>query len=316
VHKSLGSSNSLSSLFFFFLCLIPSLASPFFSPRAVLPSFLPPSAALGRHGSKRLRRRAGPAQTRSRRIGARGPQQEQALGGKNPGGAGAGAGGARQAARASVARAGAAASSAARLGSGGRCQRMRSCATARSAAGGGSQRRRVRATPGSGGARAARPAQERRLRARAQDGTACAGGSMSRCGRWAHAREEQSARRQRRAACSASELGQARELNWRGRGGAACERQRHRRAWELAARRFGRSRHAARAQVELRARRGFGVQDWRARVKLWRGARGQQRPELPFPEQTVAEQSRARAAAAHARCGPRNARGSGVREWS
>jgi hypothetical protein len=35
---------------------------------------------------------------------------------------------------------------------------------------------------------------------------------MSRCGRWARAREEQSAWRQRRAARSTSELGQAREL--------------------------------------------------------------------------------------------------------
>jgi hypothetical protein len=118
------------------------------------------------------------------------------------------------------------------------------------------------------------------------------------------------------AQSSASELGQAQELDWRGRGGAACERQRRRRAWELVARRFGRSRHAAQAQVELRARRGFGVQDWRARVKLRRGAQGQRRPELPFPEQMVAEQSRARAAVAHARRGPRNARGSGVRGWS
>jgi hypothetical protein len=34
-------------------------------------SFLPPSAALGRHGSKWLRRRAGPAQTRRRRARGR-----------------------------------------------------------------------------------------------------------------------------------------------------------------------------------------------------------------------------------------------------
>jgi hypothetical protein len=53
---------------------------------------------------------------------------------------------------------------------------MRSGAAACSAAGGGSQRRRARATLGSGGAHAARPAQERRLRALAQDGTACARG--------------------------------------------------------------------------------------------------------------------------------------------
>jgi hypothetical protein len=46
-YKSLGSSNSLSSLFFFSLCLIPSLASPFFSPQAALP-FLPPSLCCSR----------------------------------------------------------------------------------------------------------------------------------------------------------------------------------------------------------------------------------------------------------------------------
>jgi hypothetical protein len=155
-HKSLGSSNSLSSLFFFSLCLISSLASPFFSPRAALPSFLPPSAALGRHGSKRLRRRAGPAQTRSRRTGACGPRQAQALGGQNPGGACAGAGGARLAARACVARAGARLRGAGRRGGFERSQdQLRRAAPA---AGGGSQRRRVRATPGSSGARAGRPA--------------------------------------------------------------------------------------------------------------------------------------------------------------
>jgi hypothetical protein len=72
-HKSLGSSDSLSSLFFFSLCLISSLASPFFSHGRRSLSFFPPSVRLqerrrpGGFLPSRVQRQSGSARARGRR---------------------------------------------------------------------------------------------------------------------------------------------------------------------------------------------------------------------------------------------------------
>jgi hypothetical protein len=72
-HKSLESSNSLSSLFFFSLCLISSLASPFFSHGQRSLSFFPPSVRLqdrrrpGGFLPSRVQRQSGSAGARGRR---------------------------------------------------------------------------------------------------------------------------------------------------------------------------------------------------------------------------------------------------------
>jgi hypothetical protein len=93
-HKSLGSSNSLSSLFFFSLCLISSLASPFFSHGRRSLSFFPPSVWLqerrrpGGFLPSRVQRQSGSAGARSRRRGTGGGcLAERCAGRQAPGGA-------------------------------------------------------------------------------------------------------------------------------------------------------------------------------------------------------------------------------------